>query len=331
MTCTPFSLVVSDGRNWGVTPLTLQELRPGSWEFTIQHEEYEPVVAMLEIAGDQTIHFETNLVNRHYTEALQNVRNAFSTRQYDSAADFAGDALKYKSDDTEAISKRRDATGFSHLARAKSMGQSRNFSAAISELNAALPSIPDNMKVLQLLVDFKQRQKEIKEEQERQQDADLKAEARKNRITQLQARLNDESQSQDKGDAVAQRDLLAKEDAKVIGDAINTAMQDRQPNFPVSRYNWLDTNNFVIEVKKSIDDGSLQCIIVGGQIGQGETWVCFKVWGYQNSHTASLLGGLVTATVVTDADRSGARAAKFQETLKEAAGVLEMRIRQVIE
>jgi hypothetical protein len=51
----------STGRSLGNTPLTVRDLRLGTWNFRLEREEYESVPLILEVTGNQTNLVRTNL------------------------------------------------------------------------------------------------------------------------------------------------------------------------------------------------------------------------------------------------------------------------------
>jgi PEGA domain len=119
----------SDGHVQGTTPLTLQELRAGKWRFTLERNEYETMESSLDVTANQTNRFQTNLVSLKYSAAMKKARNSFDSGRYDETAEFAKEALQYKSGDPVASSLQREATGLGHLARARINGERDDFVA----------------------------------------------------------------------------------------------------------------------------------------------------------------------------------------------------------
>jgi len=326
------TVLESNGHPLGTTPLTVLELRPGACQFSLQLEGFEPAMAALDVITDQTNRFEANLVSRSYTAALGAAQRYFAAGQFEQAAESAGEALKHKAGDAAAISLQREGTGFSHLALARMDEQRGDFTAGIMEANAALESIPDNADAKQLLSDLESRQRQREDLEARQLAEKRVTEERRKRIDEVRSRLDIESQRYDSMNSYARHELMATNAVKKIGEVVQDEMRNRPPVFEISRYDWLQSNTFLIDANQNLPDGSRQCVVVGAQISQNETLICFKVIESQTSHThsASLLGGLVQAQVTTDADRSGERAARFQEQIREGAPMVEQRIRRAI-
>ncbi len=319
-----------DGRRLGVTPLTLGELHPGELRLVLTREEYESVTGSLHIEADKTNVFETNLLSRRYVEAMLQARTFFSSGQYDAAAKSAHDALGGKPEDAVATAMEIQATGLSHVARAKEKAGQGDIADAIAEMRIALKSIPDNPDAKALLFDYESRKKRADDEAAQEAAKQAAAEARAARIADLESRLDSRAHVRENGDAFSRHEVIAAADAKSVCDAIRRAFENDGPVFQINPALWLDSDTFVMEGKQDVDDGHRVCLVLGGQLGTNETLICFKSLEYQNSHTATLLGGLVTASVVTPADQNGERAARFQAQIKEGASMVAERIRKAI-
>jgi len=102
----------TDGRERGVTPLTLTELQPGPWKFNLKLYNYEPATATLAIAGNQTNTIHTNLVSQSYTGAMRAARQFMNDAKYDRAAESLADALRVQPGDSAATALQKEAVGF---------------------------------------------------------------------------------------------------------------------------------------------------------------------------------------------------------------------------
>ncbi len=152
-----------DGRYLGVTPLTVTELKPGSWTFSLQHDGYEATTASLAITADQATSFETNLVSVNYTASMKVARQAMNAEDFDGALKAVDDALIAKPDDADALTLQRDAIGLGSLKRAKKFGETGDFIGGEKELATTLGVLPDNGEAKALLAEFKRREPEQKE------------------------------------------------------------------------------------------------------------------------------------------------------------------------
>jgi len=108
-----------DGRAWGVTPLNLPELLPGTLQLTLHRVGYEPVAVSLEITTNETATFHTNLISTSYTGGMKSTRAFMAEANYARALQAVGDALFAKPGDAEALTLQREATGLGKIQRAK--------------------------------------------------------------------------------------------------------------------------------------------------------------------------------------------------------------------
>jgi hypothetical protein len=72
-----------NGRDWGITPLDLPELVPGTPQFMLHRAGYEPVAVTLEISANQTNIFQTNLISTSYTGGMKTAREYMASSDYD--------------------------------------------------------------------------------------------------------------------------------------------------------------------------------------------------------------------------------------------------------
>ena len=98
----PGATVMSGGKEYGVTPVTLPELKPGPFEFSLALADYETMKGTLAVAARATNQFHGTLVSRHYTEAMAAARRYYEDKDYGRAAESAKEALKYQPENVEA-------------------------------------------------------------------------------------------------------------------------------------------------------------------------------------------------------------------------------------
>jgi PEGA domain len=152
-----------DGRYWGMTPLTVNELKPGDWTFMLQHEGYETVAAPLTITAYQSSSFHTNLISVNYTGSMKKARQAMDDENYDAALKSVGEALIAKPGDAEASALQQNATGLGSLQRAKQLGLQGDFIGGQEKLATTLQIFPDNTEAKALVAEFKRREPEQRE------------------------------------------------------------------------------------------------------------------------------------------------------------------------
>jgi hypothetical protein len=153
------AVVTDNGRNCGETPLTLVELLPGNWTFTLQRSGYQPVPVSLKVEASQTNFVRTNLVSETYLHAVNAARQYLAAADYDRALQAADDALAVKPDDASAMTLQQEAAGLGHLQRAKALAYKQDYIAGGKELTLALPSLPDNGEIKELIVSYKQQER----------------------------------------------------------------------------------------------------------------------------------------------------------------------------
>jgi hypothetical protein len=143
------------GREWGITPLSLPELTPGTRKVTLHRAGYERVPLSLEITVNQTLTFHTNLISTSYTGGMKSARQYMAAKDYEHALQVVCDALIAKPGDEDALTLQREATGLGKIQHAKIMAQQGDYIGAGKELTLALQSLPDNEEAKQLIVEFK--------------------------------------------------------------------------------------------------------------------------------------------------------------------------------
>ena len=337
----PGATVLRDGRRLGLTPLTLTELLPAKWRLTIEREDYEPAVAVLEVSANRTNRFQTNLVSRHYTAALRTAQDYFNRGRYDEAVEFAREALKHKADDPVATGLLRDATGFGHLALARAKGERGDFSAGITELKAALESIPDNAEAKALLADYTQREadriaaetKRVAEQAEREQkrrEAELAEQRAREKQAELRTAFNILLRGFADSEKFDEHELVTAMAVGTTGTAIKEALTGGEPSFRIVRFEQTRPDIYALQARQSVSLGYRDCFVVGSQVREGETRILFKVLEYDHPPSLSLLGGLVSATVTTQADGDGTRAAKFQAQVKDGTALVRKQLQRAI-
>jgi len=176
--------VINDGQEIGVTPLTLPEVKPGSFDFTLQLNEYEPATGAFVVEADQTNSYRTNLISVHFTRAIGAARRYYQNMAYDRAVEAASEALKYKPDDVEAANLVTEASIQGHLARAENLALRNDFTNAIAEANLALTLAPDNPRGKAMVADYTSREQQ-RLEAIRKREEELAEQARLRRAREL--------------------------------------------------------------------------------------------------------------------------------------------------
>jgi tetratricopeptide (TPR) repeat protein len=331
----------------GITPLTLPELEPGKFEFTLRLNDYEAVTSSFVIIANQTNGFRTNLVSRFYTRALQYANQLYAEKNYESAAESAAEALKYKADDPEAMRLQRDATGHAHLMRAERLGKQGDYADAIKAANAAIESLDESVYAKTLLADLtkreqerieaeQKRQAELAEQKRKQEEAELTAKRRQQNINRLGTVFYELNQKYKNNESFLRQDLMATNAANSTATAIKSALVGGQPVFEIVKYEWPLTDTFTIQARQRIGVGYRECLIVGGQVKDQELQIYYKVFEYENPPDVSVLNGLLTATTAItitsqDPNVEKRKAERFQARIKEGTQIVTEKLRIGIE
>jgi hypothetical protein len=271
------------GREWGVTPLNLRELSPGTLQLTLRRAGYEPVPVLLRITANETATFRTNLVSTGYTGAMKSARQYMDAADYNRALQAAGDALVAKPDDAEAIALQREATGFGHLQQAKTLGTAGDYIGGGKELALALQSLSDNAEIKQLTADYKQHEPE-QIERLRVERLNLPKLIFDNALGKFKyANLFDE------------HELKTGKPAKEAASAIASALMYTQPTYNLVVNNSPKPETYEIVGMQDVsgvlvNSGLRRCIIVCGQTTDSETEILYKVMEYEAKHNVSMRG-----------------------------------------
>ena len=154
----------SQGRQLGVTPLQVTELVPGNWTFGFRREGYEPAEAALDITANQTNSVRTKLVSSAYVRAMRNARQYLQAADCDRALNAVHEALRVNADDADALALQKEVETQRELQQAKTAHERldlfiRNISEAITrgetenavrQFTEAKKLFPDDPKVAEL-------------------------------------------------------------------------------------------------------------------------------------------------------------------------------------
>ncbi len=330
--------VLKDGSELGLTPLTLPEVNPGAFEFSLFMDEYETATATLAVTANQTNTYRTNLISQYFTRAMAAARQYYANTDYDRAAEAAAEALKHKSGDGEATSLLHEATVMGHLARAEAWAARGDFTNAITEANLTLTLAPDNTRAKQLVADCTNREQQ-RLEAIRKHEAEMAEQARQRRARELaeqqaQKRMQELPEAFDVANRLCENasqfsshQLGTSNSVTTVGNAINRALSDQQPPFQNVRMNWIYPHLFMLEARQRVGIGYRDCLILGSQVRDNEVQIRYKVFEYEHPPDVKLLGGLLqlsTAINITSQDPqvAAANAQKFQQRIKEGVNLV---------
>jgi tetratricopeptide (TPR) repeat protein len=285
-------VTTADGRERGRTPLILNELQPGVWKFSLQLYNYEPAAVSLEISGNRTNSFHTNLISQSYTGAMRAARQFLNAGKYDEAADSLADALRVQPNDPAAMTLQNEAIGLGSIVRAETLGKQGDFIAGIKELAKALAALPDNGRAKQMLADLKRREPEQIERM---------------RVERLnRGKLTFESLIKTKypdGDLFETHEIKTSKPLKDIELPLLSGLRSEPLKFNVTKYNE-STDLFEIEAVHEFNTvlatsaGKRQLVMMGAQTKDDETQILFKVLEYKAEAVEKFsIGHLIGAPV----------------------------------
>jgi tetratricopeptide (TPR) repeat protein len=273
----------ANGRKWGITPLNLQELVPGTLQFTLHRAGYEPVAVSLEISANQTNIYQTNLVSTGYTGGMKAARGYMASSDYDKALQTVNDALIAKPDDADAIILQHEATGLGDIQKAQKSGNQGDYIGGEEYLTMALQALPDNVEAKQLLADYKTHEPEQIERQ------------RVERLNRAKTVYDDTLGQIADANLFDDHELNSSKSAASVAGAIEQALLtvqpaykiivDREPKPDIYLLTASQDDNGILSI-----NGRRECIIVCGQTTDTNTEILFKVLEYKATHNVSMPG-----------------------------------------
>jgi tetratricopeptide (TPR) repeat protein len=276
----------------GMTPLTISEMLPGNWTFSLERNGYQTLQVTLDVMANQTNLVTTNLISENYLHAMNAARQYLASADYDDAFRSSADALKARPGDADATAIQNEATGNEYIQLAKDLGNAGNYIEAGQKLAVALQSLPDNAEAKQLVADYKQHEPE---EIERRRVARL--ELPKKSFDAAMAYLN--------GAALFEsHELKTDKPAAETQTAIETRFKSVPPAFQIVRSE-MTGEIFITEATQEFSGGSRRCMIVGGQSKNDETQIYFKVVeskkvGFMDQPIGALVGAMPSKYTLID-------------------------------
>ena len=318
-----------DGRYWGDTPVRISELKPGQWNFILQHNGYETASAALAIKAYEATSFHTNLISIDYTGKMKAAREAMAGEKYNSALKLLGEAIIAKPGDAEALTLQRNATGLGSLKQAKQSGLDGDFIGGEKLLATTLEIFPDNDEAKALLQEFKHREPEQIERM---------------RLEQLE-RGNIAFKNAFLGNADA--DLFTSHEFKTtkpVGEVYRAILiaLNIPPAFQVIKNFTPAPGTFEIEFKQEFSTylatsaGYRDGIIVCAQTKADETQILFKILEYKTEAQIKFsIGALIGTPVAVNyipisESKFGPLSEKLQARLNEGVTNLTARIQSAI-
>ena len=345
------TVIGSNGRQLGTTPLTLAELSPGVWKVELRLDGYIPVPLSVAVMGSQTSSIRTNLVSWQYSQAMATARQSLASRDADRMLEALAAALKAKPDDPDATALQRQAAALQRdaaerqqqatiakrLGEAKAMMERGDYAGARSETEAVLKLEADNGQALALEKEMATREENKRKQAEQEAEAlrQERSEQPKKSYEAILAKVPDAS-------LFDSQELKTSRPVREVEAAILKALRNVQPVFQVTRDAWTQPEIFEIQANQELTTalktsaGGRKCVIVGGQTKDDETRIYFKVLEYKSEAVNKLsLGALIGAPgdvnyVPIHPSRIPQMTDKLKAQLQEGVSNVTARIRGVI-
>jgi len=338
--------VLKDGKELGITPLTLLEANPGPFEFSLLLDEYETSTGKLAVTANQTNIFRATLISQHFTQAMNAARQYYASTEYDRAAQAAVEALKFKPGDGDVANLLYEATMMGHLAKAETFSAQSEFTNAITEANLALALAPDNTRAKELVADctnreqkhleaIRKREAKLAEQARQQHERELAEQQTQQRAQELREAFNEANRPYENSSHFSNHEMVTSNSVNAVGNAISSALSGEQPAFENARLNWIYPHLFMLEARQRVGIGYRDCLILGSQVRDNEVQIRFKVFEYEHSPDLKLLGGMLqlsTAVNITSQDSKVADddARRFQHRIREGINLVTAKIQRAI-
>jgi hypothetical protein len=262
-------VISSEGMDYGETPITLSEVRPGPRLFTLRKEQFEPLEVLLVVSAQGTNSVHTNLVSRSYTASMAAARQFFGVGDYGRALQAATDALNSKPGDSAAGEIVTKASPHVSLSKAEGLGQQGNYAAAIGELEGVLNALPDNQRARALIGEYKIRERE---------EAEKRHQARLSLVRGVFSTLL----ARDKETSLfPEHEIKTEKKASSVSGAILSSLRDQAPSFTIGSYESPEPDVTAIVTKQEWQGGARMCVVAIGQIAPDETEILYEVLEYK--------------------------------------------------
>jgi tetratricopeptide (TPR) repeat protein len=313
----------SEGMDYGETPITLAELRPGQRSFKLQKAGFEPLQLLLIIAAEGTNSVRTNLLSLNYTSSMAAAREFIATGDYSRGLQAANDALNSKPGDVAAEELIAKAGPFVRLSRAQILGQQGDYTAAMRELELVLKALPADERAQALMGEYKTRQKEEAEKAHQARQMLVRK-----AFAQILSRHND-------SELFVEHDIKTEKKASTVSGAILRALREQAPTFTIGSNTTPEPDVTAIVAKQESGGAGRICVIVIGQTAIDETEIRYELLEYKVQSPIPFVGALLNMPVEKNyiplhATRVGQMTDKMRAQIDEGVKSMTERIMSAI-
>ena len=272
------TVTAGNGRQYGVTPLTLSELEPGKWTFTLRLDGYVPVEIPVAIAANATNTIRTNLVNATYARAMETARRELAKTNLQAALVATGEALDAQPGDAEALALQVKAT----LGKAQMAAKAGRTQEALAFIAGVLRMMPENAEAKQLEKDL------LQQEQAKVEDGE-RAEAAAKRERRPKEYFGEQMKKTPFSSLFDQQEMKVKGNLYEVEAKLVSALTNDKPAFKLTLLEHPETDLFRFRTMQNLGSaGWRRCDLVGGQTSDGEVTLVFKVFEYAYVEALSL-------------------------------------------
>jgi hypothetical protein len=317
----------------GITPLTLNEVRAGSFEFSLAQNEYEPVTASIFVMAQQTNYFSTNLVSIYYTRAMSSAQQAFANQDFGRSMDLATEALTYNPGNIAATNLLLAATFRDHQTKAANLAARGDFAGAITEANLALVMEPENAATKTFLAEYTAKENQRLEAERVQREREAAVQLTQQRTRELKEDFNSACASYENATTFDSHEYVASNSVTVIGKKISEGLSAARPALRDVNLAFVRPHLFKVTARQAMWIGYRDVLIYGSQVRETEVQLRFKVFEYEHPPQINLLGGMVqlnTTVGVTSQDPQTTveQARQFQKRVRDGVKLVQNIIQQ---
>jgi hypothetical protein len=324
------TVVGTDGHEWGTTPLTLPELKPGAWAFTLRLNKYLPVEVSMEVKANETNTIRTNLVNASYANAIERARRDLATTNLQASLFAVNEALRAQPGDADAVALSAQVTrtmqiqqAEAQLLKAQTLANNGETAAAMAVLEEVRKILPENIEAKKLQADLLKREQANAAETRRQEASAQRERRPRDYFAQrMQTTLNNSLFDQQE---VRLKGSLSDIEGKLVRELTNQA-----PKFKLLAKEDPNPETFFLQAMLSLkSEGWRRCDLVGGQTGDGEVTLVFKVFEYAYVEAFSLRAaiGANNEKDMVPVHASRLDPEKAHVALRRAGGINQIRAR----
>ncbi len=284
---TPAGATVRDreGHEYGITPLTLEEMPIGLWRGEVILTNYTPISVAIEVLEKATATFQTNLTRLTFAKAMQltDQQRHLADPDFEALIEAWANALQDDPGNSVASNMLNNVRTGQTLRVAENKFKHGDFAGALQAAEAALTIMPDNLQA-QHLAD--QSKKTMQDNQAKADAIRSKEEGDRRRETMALKERRPREYFNELMRTIPNNAMFQEKELKVRGgiEGLRTKIAEELSS-GLLKYNIEENKQpfeegFMIRGKMNMLDGWRRCYLVGGQTSDREVTLRFKVFEY---------------------------------------------------